>query len=397
MTSSIFFFFFIPLLAFILLGINFIFAPHNPYQEKNGAFECGFTSFLGQNRTQFSISFFIFALLFLLFDLEILLVYPYLVSSYNNESYGLVILLVFLAALTLGFVFELGKKALSIDSRQTLQIKNTTVNLNTAMIITPQDITSCFLSLYEISNISNIISYDSINNITSYIMTYICNEIISYFHCILDYFFKTLLNMVLSYVIDQFLLMTILMNYLAPIKVVSAYITSKGYLVTGGVQLFIMCTFVLLYSILFDSFDQYFNLIIVSYSVTGISLFMGFNKGFKTKYPTLYKYIEVTLIICIIILTFYLGFSIYLITLYAKRGSGITGSKTTGNKGSSNRPNGNGPNKPKPPCETTAACDNSDQNDTDENKNRYTSKAALAVREWKDNNPDKLHGQYRRR
>lgn len=87
--------------------------------QKNGVFECGFTSFLGQNRTQFSISFFIFALLFLLFDLEILLVYPYLVSAYINEIYGLTILLLFLLALTLGFVFELGKKALTIDSRQT--------------------------------------------------------------------------------------------------------------------------------------------------------------------------------------------------------------------------------------------------------------------------------------
>ena len=119
MSSTIFFFAFIPILAFILLAINLLFAPHNPYQEKNSAFECGFTSFLGQNRTQFSISFFIFALLFLLFDLEILLVYPYLVSAYTNETYGLVIILIFLLALTLGFAFELGKKALSIDSRQT--------------------------------------------------------------------------------------------------------------------------------------------------------------------------------------------------------------------------------------------------------------------------------------
>ena len=118
MSSTIFFFLFIPLLAFILLAVNLIFAPHNPYMEKNSAFECGFSSFLGQNRTQFSISFFIFALLFLLFDLEILLVYPYLVSAYTNGVYGLVILLLFLLALTLGFAFELGKKALSIDSRQ---------------------------------------------------------------------------------------------------------------------------------------------------------------------------------------------------------------------------------------------------------------------------------------
>lgn len=118
MSATIFFYIFIPLLAFILLAINLILAPHNAYQEKNNAFECGFSSFLGQNRTQFSISFFIFALLFLLFDLEILLVYPYLVSAYTNGTYGLAVMLLFLLALILGFAFELGKKALTIDSRQ---------------------------------------------------------------------------------------------------------------------------------------------------------------------------------------------------------------------------------------------------------------------------------------
>src|SRR6195952_2389210 len=120
MSSTIFFFLFIPLLAFILLSVNLIFAPHNPYMEKDSAFECGFSSFLGQNRTQFSISFFIFALLFLLFDLEILLIYPYSVSSYTNDIYGLIIMIIFFIMLTLGFIFELGKNALSIDSRQTL-------------------------------------------------------------------------------------------------------------------------------------------------------------------------------------------------------------------------------------------------------------------------------------
>ena len=119
MSSTILFFILIPLLAFILLAVNLIFAPHNPYKEKDSVFECGFHSFLGQNRTQFSISFFIFALLFLLFDLEILLVYPYIVSAYTNGIYGLVIMLIFFIVLTLGFAFELGKKALSIDSRQT--------------------------------------------------------------------------------------------------------------------------------------------------------------------------------------------------------------------------------------------------------------------------------------
>src|SRR6202008_805228 len=118
MTSLTFFFIFIPILALILLALNILLSPHNPYQEKNSAFECGFHSFLGQNRTQFSISFFIFALLFLLFDLEILLVYPYAVSSYVNSIYGLIVMLVFLVLLTLGFVFELGKNALSISSKQ---------------------------------------------------------------------------------------------------------------------------------------------------------------------------------------------------------------------------------------------------------------------------------------
>ena len=126
MTSLTFFFIFIPILAIILLAVNIILSPHNPYQEKNSAFECGFHSFLGQNRTQFSISFFIFALLFLLFDLEILLVYPYVVSAYTNGIYGLIIMLVFFLVLTLGFVFELGKNALKIDSRQTtdFQLRN---------------------------------------------------------------------------------------------------------------------------------------------------------------------------------------------------------------------------------------------------------------------------------
>ena len=118
MTSLTFFFFFVPILALILLGLNVLLSPHNPYQEKNSAFECGFHSFLGQNRTQFSISFFIFALLFLLFDLEILLVYPYIVSAYTNGIYGLSIMLLFFLVLTLGFAFELGKNALKIESRQ---------------------------------------------------------------------------------------------------------------------------------------------------------------------------------------------------------------------------------------------------------------------------------------
>jgi NADH-ubiquinone oxidoreductase chain 3 len=123
MTSTTFFLIFIPLIAIILLVVNLIFAKHNPYQEKGSVFECGFHSFLGQNRTQFNISFFIFALLFLLFDLEILLVYPYVVSAYTNGVYGLTIMLIFFLALTLGFAFELGKNALKIENKQMSTLK----------------------------------------------------------------------------------------------------------------------------------------------------------------------------------------------------------------------------------------------------------------------------------
>ena len=124
MTSTTFFIIFIPILSLVLLFVNLLLAPHNPYQEKDSVFECGFHSFLGQNRTQFSVSFFIFGLLFLLFDSEIILIYPYSVSGYNNDIYGLVIMMIFFVLLTLGFIFELGKNALTIDSRQTIAYAN---------------------------------------------------------------------------------------------------------------------------------------------------------------------------------------------------------------------------------------------------------------------------------
>ena len=60
MSTTTFFFLFIPILASLLLIINLFFSPHNSYQEKDSAFECGFHSFGHQNRIQFNISFFIF-------------------------------------------------------------------------------------------------------------------------------------------------------------------------------------------------------------------------------------------------------------------------------------------------------------------------------------------------
>src|SRR6266511_2938631 len=122
MKSILLSFIFIPALAILLLIINLIFAPHNPYQEKYSIFECGFHSFLGQNRTQFGVKFFIFALVYLLLDLEILLTFPFAVSGYINNIYDLIITLGFIGIITIGFIYELGKSALKIYSRQIITI-----------------------------------------------------------------------------------------------------------------------------------------------------------------------------------------------------------------------------------------------------------------------------------
>jgi len=120
MSSMILFILFVCIIALLFLIINLVFAPHNPYQEKYSIFECGFHSFLGQNRSQFGIKFFIYALVYLLLDLEILLLFPFAISGYVNNIYGLIIALIFIIIVTIGFVFELGKGALKIDSRQNL-------------------------------------------------------------------------------------------------------------------------------------------------------------------------------------------------------------------------------------------------------------------------------------
>jgi NADH-ubiquinone oxidoreductase chain 3 len=124
MSSITLFFIFVPIIALLFLVINFILAPHNPYQEKYSIFECGFHSFLGQNRTQFGIKFFIYALIYLILDLEILLLYPLALSSYINNLYGIIIALIFILIVTIGFIFELGKGALNIESKQTRSESN---------------------------------------------------------------------------------------------------------------------------------------------------------------------------------------------------------------------------------------------------------------------------------
>nr|YP_010608728.1 NADH dehydrogenase subunit 3 [Drechslerella dactyloides]WAN89808.1 NADH dehydrogenase subunit 3 [Drechslerella dactyloides] len=90
----------VPIINILLLSLNILLGPDRKYGEKRSSFECGFHSFLGQNRQPFNISFFLFGLLFLIFDLEIILIFPYTLSADHNSSYGLTIIFAFFIILT---------------------------------------------------------------------------------------------------------------------------------------------------------------------------------------------------------------------------------------------------------------------------------------------------------
>nr|YP_009582589.1 NADH dehydrogenase subunit 3 [Dactylellina haptotyla]QBL01974.1 NADH dehydrogenase subunit 3 [Dactylellina haptotyla] len=104
MSSNTFYLLLIPIINILLLSLNILLGPNKNYGEKGSSFECGFHSFLGQNRQQFNISFFLFGLLFLIFDLEIVLIFPFTLSSNHNGSYGLSVLFIFLIILTVPFI-----------------------------------------------------------------------------------------------------------------------------------------------------------------------------------------------------------------------------------------------------------------------------------------------------
>ena len=106
---------FVPVLIFILLFLNFLLAPSKPDSEKLSIYECGFQSIHGQTRSQFYIHFYIVAMLFLVFDLEILLLFPLSVSLYQVGVYGFSIAVIFFIVLTIGFVLEIGSGTLSLS------------------------------------------------------------------------------------------------------------------------------------------------------------------------------------------------------------------------------------------------------------------------------------------
>jgi|ERR1700684_2521295 NADH-ubiquinone oxidoreductase chain 3 len=116
MNTLIIFFIFVPILAFILLALNLLLATHKPDESKISAYECGFSPVYGQTRSTFQIHFYIVAMLFLVFDLEILLLFPIAVTLYKVSTFGFSIAIIFFIVLTIGFVLEIGSGAISLTN-----------------------------------------------------------------------------------------------------------------------------------------------------------------------------------------------------------------------------------------------------------------------------------------
>src|ERR1700749_2699008 len=114
MNTLLMLFMFVPILAFILLGLNLLLAAHKPDEAKVSAYECGFSPVYGQTRSTFQIHFMIVALLFLVFDLEVLLLFPLAVTLYQVSTFGFTIGIVFFIVLTIGFVLEIGSGAIAL-------------------------------------------------------------------------------------------------------------------------------------------------------------------------------------------------------------------------------------------------------------------------------------------
>ena len=112
-------FIFVPILAVILLALNLLLSPRLPDESKVSPYECGFSTIYGQTRNIFHIHFYIVAMLFLVFDLEILLLFPIGVTLYQVSTFGFSIALIFFIVLTIGFILEIGSGAIQLIDQDT--------------------------------------------------------------------------------------------------------------------------------------------------------------------------------------------------------------------------------------------------------------------------------------
>jgi len=111
---------YLPVLLFMLVGtvigfapmtIGKILGPSRPDAEKNSPYECGFEAF-EDARMKFDVRYYLVAILFILFDLEIAFLFPWAVSLNSIGFFGFMAMMVFLTILVVGFVYEWMKGAL---------------------------------------------------------------------------------------------------------------------------------------------------------------------------------------------------------------------------------------------------------------------------------------------
>lgn len=98
-------------LAGIMVLASYIIARQNPDSEKVSSYECGFEAF-DDARSRFDVRFYLVAILFIIFDLEVAFLFPWAVTLGDTGTFGFWSMFVFLGILTIGFVYEWKKGAL---------------------------------------------------------------------------------------------------------------------------------------------------------------------------------------------------------------------------------------------------------------------------------------------
>jgi NADH-quinone oxidoreductase subunit A len=102
------------LFVFLPMGVSRLTGTHNPDAEKLSEYECGFPAF-EDPRSQFDVRFYLVAILFIIFDLEVAFLFPWAITFGDLGWFGFWSMIVFLGVLTVGFVYEWRKGALEWD------------------------------------------------------------------------------------------------------------------------------------------------------------------------------------------------------------------------------------------------------------------------------------------
>ncbi len=98
-------------LATVMVVLPILVSPHKKDSEKLSSYECGFEPF-GDARGRFDVRFYLVAILFIIFDLEVAFLFPWAVSLREIGEFGFWSMMVFLGILTIGFIYEWRKGAL---------------------------------------------------------------------------------------------------------------------------------------------------------------------------------------------------------------------------------------------------------------------------------------------